>query len=141
MKKHHYNLRKLTDYCKEKGIRPIELTLTERKMFIIREKTEYGYFPLHEKGDCVVCGKETGYLSHGYEVYICGQSCYDVFHTITEEENADLYRLNKEKTNVWMKFTIQDLLELGYNVKGIAERIDLSTYEIKELIKEIETGK
>ncbi|MDA1675712.1 hypothetical protein [Bacillus cereus group sp. TH152-1LC] len=139
MKKYHYKLRELTTYCNEKGIKPIELTPKEREMFIKGEDTKYGYFSLHETGKCVVCSKQTGCLSHGYEAYICGQECYDVFHNITEEENVELYRLNKEKMNVWTKFAIEQLLELGYDVKGIAERIECSITEIEQLIEEMKT--
>ncbi|PFJ29053.1 MULTISPECIES: hypothetical protein [Bacillus cereus group] len=140
MKKYNYKLRELTTYCNEKGIKPIELTRKEREMFITEENKKYGYFPLHEKGKCVVCSKQTGYLSHGYEVYICGQECYDVFHNITEEENIELYRLNKEKSNVWTKIGIEQLLELGYDVEGIAERMDCSIIEIEQLIEEMKTS-
>lgn len=34
----HYNFAKLLEYCRERGIKPIELTDEERKMFIIPSK-------------------------------------------------------------------------------------------------------
>ncbi|MFP3727014.1 hypothetical protein U8V72_17705, partial [Priestia filamentosa] len=111
----------------------------EIKQFIIGEDEEYGYFNIKES-NCEVCKQKTGKLAYGYEIYLCGQSCFDIFRNMTKEKNAKLYNLRKEKEKVWHVIQIKQLLELNYSPDEIVERVDCLPNEIYDMIEEINNG-
>ena len=140
MKRYNYHVANMINYCRERNIIPMELTHEERKQFILSEDLKYGYFALMKKKKCQVCGKETGRLAHGYNVYLCGQKCYDVLCAATADNHPELYKMRREKEKVWHVIHIKQLLDLTYSPEEIAERVECSLEDILCIIEEIKNG-
>lgn len=142
-RRYNYHVANMLLYCNEKGISPVELTLEEREPFILDkdQKEKYRYLAYVDTKPCLICGEATGRLSHGFETYICGQECFDVFQANTEEENGEWYSIKREAVRQWHKRGIERLRGLGYSPEEIVKRIPCSLDDIQEFISEIEEPK
>jgi len=139
-RRYNYHVANMLLYCNEKGISPVELTFEEREQFILDkdQKERYRYLAFIDEKPCIICGESTGRLSHGFDTYICGQDCFDVFQENTEEGNAEWYSLKREAVRSWHKRGIERLYDMGYSPEEITKRIPCSLEEIHEHIHEIE---
>lgn len=126
------DLKKLNEYCKEKKIVGVELTVEERKRFLVETELTYQFYRFINQGNCIVCGKKTPYYSKEYKKYMCDEACYSVFY---DEKREDLTKIKKEFEKSREIEKIKSLLLLGYDLKGISKRVELTKEEIEETIK------
>ncbi len=80
VKRLRYNIRKIVEYAKQKGVEPINLTEEELEQFEVR-KEKFGIetcYPMNRKDKCYVCDKRTGWLDKVHTVYLCSEDCMNI---------------------------------------------------------------
>lgn len=94
--RYYYNIRKLMEYAKTKGVKPMQLTEEDRMQFRLRKRS-FGMetcWPLNREDTCYVCHKETKWVDKMFNVYLCSEECMDKVDS--EYESGKEIEPNKE---------------------------------------------
>jgi len=128
-----YDSDRLKNYCKEKGIKSHELTIVERKKFVVSEDRKYTGHHVSLNSPCAVCSSVTFFRVFTYNLPICSDVCYQRF--LDERDKKSTLYIQKKKAFIrWMSSLIADLFNRGYSRIGIYERVELDKADIDLVI-------